>query len=189
MGAGDGGRGSEDWQARAGDRVVSGVRMRCPWLLLFGTMTLATCGPIIGEPTNEQLQLKLKMNRQLLDELRGMFAEDTARHGLRSIGSSAHHDAACRGRRRGGDCLGVERWKEYASRLEPAGIEWIQQHETQGVYFQVYRRPPTWGWSGTHRSRGLVFAPGSPQVIDNHDDLEYRVNLGDGWYAYLILDD
>lgn len=168
---------------------VSRARVHRPWVLLFGAMVLAACGPMSGEPTDEQLQLKLNLHRQLLDELRGMFADDSTRQGLRTLGSSAHQDAICRGRRRGGDCLSLERWKEYAFRLEPAGIEWIQQHETQGVYFQVYRRPPTWGWSGTYRSRGLVFAPGSPQVIDNHDDLEYRVNLGDGWHAYLILDD
>lgn len=159
------------------------------WVLLLGPMILASCGPMRGEPTNGQLQLMLKLNRQVWNELRDMFEEDMSRNGLRLIGPSAHRNTMCRDRRRGSDCLSFERWKKYALRLEFAGIQWIQQHDSQGVYFEVYRRSPVWGWSGAYRSRGLVFAPESPQVTHNSGDIEERVDFGDGWYGYLNIDE
>ena len=38
------------------------------------------------------------------------------------------------------------------------------------------------------RFRGLVYAPGVPRAVHDHDDTEERIHLGDGWYWYLLVD-
>lgn len=95
-------------------------------------------------------------------------------------------------------CLSAERWTAYAKRLRAAGIEWIERHETPGIYFHVYRSP-YWGadsscvfkgkdFGDCFKFRGLVYAPGHPTVDHYHDDFETRFDIGGGWYSYLILD-
>lgn len=49
----------------------------------------------------------------------------------------------------------------------------------------MYRNPY---WIQCFRFKGIVYAPGFPKVVHNHDDTEERQELRDGWYAYLIID-
>lgn len=154
---------------------------------LVAALTTLSAACAAPEPTNAQLGAILDQHRGLLDELRSMFEEDAKRHHLRSV---ATLDSRCGERGERQSCLEQVRWQEYWTRLRTAGIESIETHETPGIYFHVHRAlpPPPFGWSGPYRYRGLVYAPGFAKVVHTHDDTEERVNLGAGWYAYLIID-
>jgi len=144
-----------------------------------------------AEPTDAQLRAVFEQRRVVLDELRRMFEEDLTRQRLAWVEAGDAAEARCGERRERGACLDPARWREYAVRLKAAGVERIETHETPGIYFHIHRTlpPSPFGWSGPYRYRGLVYAPGSPNVVHNHDDTEERVELGEGWYAYLIIDD
>lgn len=147
---------------------------------------LAGCGLRGEEPTDAQLRAIFEQHRDVLDELRRMFEDDSKAHRLRWISVSAEN-TGCEDRN--ANCIPGERWREYAARLRRAGIEQIETHETPGIYFHIHRSLPAFGWSGPYRSRGLVYAPGVPHVKHDHDDTEERVDLVGGWYSYLIIDD
>jgi hypothetical protein len=69
----------------------------------------------------------------------------------------------------------------------PAYREIELHRETPGIYFHMYRS--AWDfWPGEFRYRGVVYAPGSPIVIHDRDDTEERVDVGEGWYTFLIID-
>ena len=85
----------------------------------------------------------------------------------------------------GVSCLAAERWREYGQRLRSAGVLEIRRYDGGGLYFEVYRG----GWKNSaRRHRGLVYHPGVPKVVSPNDDVEDRVDLGHGWYSYLVVD-
>lgn len=137
------------------------------------------------EPTDEQLRATFEEHRVLLDELRQLFDQDVTRDNVISVNASSVLLTQCKDGRRGTACLGFYRWLKYESRLKRCGVQAIETHETPGIYFRVYR---SLIWNESFRFRGLVYAPGVPRVVHNHDDSEERIDLGRGWYAYLIID-
>ena len=151
----------------------------------------------VEEPNDAALRDKFERHGQVLEEVRQLFGDDMKRHRLTFVTATDVKASACEDRRVGEDCLSAARWNEYARRLTVAGIERVEQHETPGIYFHVYRTP-YWGADcgcpfkgdecGCFKFRGLVYAPGVPKVEHTHDDFETRVELGRGWYSYLIID-
>ena len=151
------------------------------------TLSVAFAG---GEPTDAELRAIFEQHRAGLEQLRLMFEEDRRRYQLRLVYAQPDEWDRARSRCDGRtvNCIPAARWEDYASRLRKVGVEHIETHETPGVYFHVHRTLPP-RWSGPYRYRGLVYAPGFPKVVHDHDDTEARVDLGGGWFSYLIIDD
>jgi hypothetical protein len=165
---------------------------------LLAAMCSACSAVRVKEPSDAALRGKFELHRQVLEELRQLFGDDVKRHTLTFVTATDVKASACEDRRAGEDCLSAARWSEYAQRLTIAGIERIERHETPGIYFHVYRSP-YWGadsgcvfkgedFGDCFKFRGLVYAPGHPTVDHSHDDFETRIDIGGGWYSYLILD-
>lgn len=157
-------------------------------LSLIGLLAVASgcvCRPQRGEPTEEQLRATLENHRAQFDELRKLFEEDVRRHKLREVGAGSTDESRCEDGRTALACLDADRWRQYGSGLKSTGVLRIERHETPGVYFHIYRNPH---WRECFRFKGVVYSPGFPRVVHNHDDTEERVELGDGWYSYLVID-
>lgn len=159
-------------------------------VVLIATVLLGGCD-LSGEPTDSHLREIFQQHRGTLDELRRMMEEDEKKHKLLSVYLSPDyqgHRSFCVERQV--NCIPSDRWQAYADRLRRTGVTQINAQETLGVYFQIHSKsPPGFGWNGPFRYRGLVYAPGRPRVIHRYDDTEERVDLGGGWYSYLIVDD
>lgn len=168
------------------------IGTRARWLLLCGAIALGWLilalppGFFAGEPGDDQLRAQFEEHQAALDELRKQFEADSTQLGLEQVSASVVGWTRCKGDRQGSNCLGWRRWAQYAWRLRRAGVVWIERHETPGIYLHVYRS--TVWTEGGFRYRGLVYAPGSPRVVHDHDDTEERVELRTGWYSYLIID-
>jgi hypothetical protein len=167
-------------------------------LLLTAFCSACSVVRLAKEPGDAELRETFERHRQVMDELRRLFEEDEKRHGLLSVAATDTTRSVCKGERDGESCLSSARWTAYATRLRYAGIEWIGRYETPGTYFHVYRTP-FWSagsscfvkgedYGGCFRFRGFVYAPGHPTVDHTHDDFETRIDLGGGWYSYLIID-
>lgn len=163
------------------------TRGRWKWLLVTALM-IAAAGCSSDEPTTEQVRAVFEANRGTFEELRLLFAADVESHRLEMVSAAAAAETWCRDRRTGINCLDEGRWRDYSSKMQDVGIRRIGIHrETPGVYFHTYHS--TWDlWRGEFRSRGVVHAPGAPSVTHDHDDVEERVAVGDGWYTFLIID-
>lgn len=174
------------------------ARFTAVLFLLLVAAVCSACSAVYGdEPTDAALREKLEGHRESLDELRRLF-EDDMKRGL-IIVAAKDGWSRCEDRRNAEQCLSRDRWGEYAKRLTTAGVvqmgrqeaaylERIGQQGTPGIYFHVYRTP---SWSllcNCFRFRGLVYAPGVPKVEHKTDDYETRVDLGGGWYSYVIID-
>jgi hypothetical protein len=153
--------------------------------LVGGLIFAAAAGCRSVEPSDAELRAAFEEHRVLLDELRQVFEQDVKRNNLTSVSASSVTLTRCGDGRRGDACLALERWREYASRLEGCGVQAIESHETPGIYFQIDRSRFR---NQSFRFRGFVYAPGVPRVVHDHDDTEERVDLGNGWYSYLIID-
>jgi hypothetical protein len=143
------------------------------------------CRPQPGEPNAKQLRATFEAHRQRLEVLRKLFEDDVRHHQLLQVGAGGTEESRCENDRTALACLDADRWRRYASGLKSTGVLRIERHETPGVYFQIYRNPY---WTDCFRFSGIVYAPGFPKVVHNHDDIEERQELGEGWYAYLIID-
>jgi hypothetical protein len=167
------------------------MRLAATSLMIAATTLSAAFATL--ESTDAQLRATLERHRGVLDELRLMFEEDRTRHKLRLVYGQPDEWDRARSRcgRRTINCIPASRWEAYSTKLRHVGVEHIETHETPGIYFHVHRTLPPlpFGWSGPYRYRGVVYAPGFPKVVHNHDDTEERVDLGAGWYSYLIIDD
>ena len=169
------------------------IGTRARWALLVGAIALgwlmiaSPTGFFAGEPGDDQLRAQFEAHQAALDELRRLFEADSTQLGLESVSASVVGRAQCKGDRRGWNCLAWRRWAEYARRLRRAGVRAIERYDTPGIYFHVHRKN-VWTDGVWFRYRGLVYAPGSPKVDHDHDDVEERVELRNGWYSYLILD-
>jgi hypothetical protein len=168
------------------------IRTRARWLLLCGAIALGWLilavppGFLAGEPSDDQLRVQFEEHQAALDGLRRQFEADSAHLGLEIVSASVLGWTRCKGDRQGTNCLAWRRWAEYAWRLRRAGVRGIRREETPGLYFEIHW---TTAWTeGEFRYRGLVYAPGSPKVVHDHDDTEERVELRNGWYSYLIID-
>jgi hypothetical protein len=149
--------------------------------LLLGLSIAAAAACSFNEPSDVQMRAMFELHRPLLDDTRQLFEQDTKRHNLTRVTTGG---ARCSDRPLREPCLAADRWQEYASRLKRMGVQTVELHETPGIYFFVYRSP----WTNSFRYRGFVYAPGVPRVVHNHDDTEERVDLGDGWFSFLIID-
>lgn len=168
------------------------IGRRARWLLLSGAIALGWLilalppGFFAGEPGDDELRAQFEEHRGAFDELRKQFEADSTQLGLEEVSASVVGSTRCKGDREGRTCLGWRRWAQYAWTLRRAGVRGIRREETPGIYFEVQWIPP---WTDdVFRYRGLVYAPGSPKVVHDHDDVEERVELGDGWFSYLIVD-
>lgn len=154
--------------------------------LLVGLMIAAAAGCGSDEPTDAHIRAAFERHRGIFDELRLPFEEDAKGHRLLMVSAASPNESRCGDRRTGVRCPDAERWREYSSKMQASGIRQIELHqETPGIYFHIYRNT---FWSGGFRFRGLVYAPGSQTVTHDHDDAEERVDVGNGWYAFLIID-
>jgi hypothetical protein len=152
-------------------------------LIIAGT---AACG--CNEPTSGQIRAAFERHRGNFEELRLLFQEDAKNHRVQMISVASSSETRCRDRCAESSCLDADRWREYSSKMQACGIRRIELHrETPGIYFHMHRA--AWDfWAGEFRSRGLVYAPGSPTVTHDHDDAEERVDVGEGWCTFLIID-
>lgn len=169
-------------------RVVTNRTSRVLRWQFVTVLVIAVAACISSEPTTEQIRGTYERNRGSFEDLRRLFTDDVKSHRLVSVSAAASAETRCGERHTGLTCLDDGRWRQYAAKMEPVGIRRIELHrETAGVYFHLYRS--TWDmWRGEFRFRGVVYAPGSPTVTHDHDDTEERVDIGDGWYAFLIVD-
>lgn len=156
----------------------------------MATGLVAACS-VTPEPSEAELRATLEEHRSVLDELRVMFEQDRAAHELSWVTPGGMNDARCGKRRDRRECLAPSRSRAYARRLRRAGIDHLETMATPGIYFEMHRADPPrfFHFGGPFRYRGLVYAPGIPNVVHPYDDTEERVDLGGGWYAYLIIDD
>jgi hypothetical protein len=146
----------------------------------------AGCGYGMIEPSDQQLRETFERHRRTVDELRQMFRDDAVRK-LFIVSASGLGGTRCSDELTGTSCLSAERWHEYGQRLRSAGILEMRGYEgiRGGLYFEVYRGP----WENSaRRSRGLVYDRGVSKITYPHDDVEDRVDLGDGWFSYLYVD-
>ena len=114
-----------------------------------------------------------------------MFEADSQRRTLRAVNATESSATTCAKEAAAESCLPLVRWREFSVKMKAIGVDSIHREDIPGVYFQSYRSRL---FTDAIRLRGLVYAPGVSRVTHDHDDVEERVDLGSGWYLYLIVD-